>query len=74
MANEKSLISKNVLYAGEGDIPEFEHGSKVHLVLRKSYVRMKFCSILVMQKKKKKKMMHTVFPLSGYISFQDIQS
>ena len=34
MANdEKPLISKNVLYAGEGDIPTFEEGSKVNLVL-----------------------------------------
>ena len=29
MATEERLITKNVLYAGEGDVPEFENGSKV---------------------------------------------
>lgn len=31
MADDKPLISKNILYAGEGDTPEFEPGSKVKL-------------------------------------------
>lgn len=29
VATEERLITKNVLYAGEGDVPEFENGSKV---------------------------------------------
>lgn len=37
-ANDKqpsSLITKTVLYAGEGGIPSFEHGSKVKLTTHK---------------------------------------
>ena len=31
MANDgKLLICKDILYAGDGDIPTFEHGSKVN--------------------------------------------
>lgn len=37
MANandQQPLITKNVLYAGEGEIPSFEHGSKVQIATR----------------------------------------
>ena len=39
MANEgkPALISKEVLYAGEGDVPSFEHGSKVRSDLNKLF-------------------------------------
>ena len=37
MATENPLISKTVLYAGEGEIPVFESGSKVNSAKRHKY-------------------------------------
>lgn len=66
------MISKNVLYAGEDDIPEFEHGSKVHLVLRISNVRMKFCRISGLFARKFDA--YTVFPLQATFHFKTFKA
>jgi len=34
----QALITKNVLYAGEGEIPLFEHGSKVKLTTHEDFL------------------------------------